>query len=47
MGFDYGSSDHTYATIFIVNRFSKDFSSGRMWWSEKDREFVGGDECFA
>ena len=31
VGFDYGSSDHTFATIFTVNRFSKDFSSGRMW----------------
>ena len=28
MGFDYGSSDHTYATIFTVNRFFKGFLLG-------------------
>ena len=33
VGFDYGSSDHTYVTTFTVNRFSKDFSLKRMWWS--------------
>ena len=33
MGLDYGSSDYMYATVFTVNRFLKDFSSERMWWS--------------
>ena len=42
MGFDYGSSDHTYATIFTVNRFSKDFSLERMWWSRKGPRFLLG-----
>ena len=45
-GFDYGSSDHTYATIFTVNRFSKDFSSGRMWWSRKGPRICWGRRVF-
>ena len=33
MGLDYGLSDYMHITVIIVNRFSKDFSSERMWWS--------------
>ena len=40
------SSDHTYATIFTVNRFSKDFSSGRMWWSRKGPRICWGRWVF-
>ena len=33
-GLDYGSSDHMHVTVItVLNRFSKDFSSERMWWS--------------
>ena len=31
MGLDYGSFDYMHVTVITVNRFSKDFSSGR--WS--------------
>ena len=33
MGLDYGSSDYMHVMFITVNRFSKDFSSERMWWS--------------
>ena len=33
-GLDYGLSDYMHVTVItILNRFSKDFSSERMWWS--------------
>ena len=34
MGLDYGSSDYMHVTVItVLNLFSKDFSSERMWWS--------------
>ena len=33
-GLDYGLSDYMHVTVItVLNRFSKDFSSERMWWS--------------
>ena len=33
-GLDYGSSDYMHVTVItVLNRFSEDFSSKRMWWS--------------
>ena len=42
MELDYGSSDYMHITVITVNRFSKDFSSERMWWSLKGQRFVFG-----
>ena len=34
MGLDYGSSDYMHVTVItVLNHFSKDSSSERMWWS--------------
>ena len=34
MGLDYGSFDYMHVMVIaVLNRFSKDFSSERMWWS--------------
>ena len=34
MGLDYGSSDYMHVMVItVLNCFSKDFSSERMWWS--------------
>ena len=34
MGLDYGLSDYMHVMVItVLNHFSKDFSSERMWWS--------------
>ena len=43
MGPDYGLSDYMHVMVItVLNRFSKDFSSERMWWSSKGLRFVFG-----